>query len=60
MSSNDNNIEPEQKTPRDVHKPPGADSEADAVSKAPPVVQPFGSKDASERPVVNPVTGGAI
>lgn len=60
MSASDKNTEPEQKTPLDVHRPPGSNSVADAPSKAPPAVQPPGVEDASERPVVNPVTGGTI
>lgn len=60
MSTTDTNATPEQKKPQDVHRPPGQPSQADARSKAPPMIQPAGGKDSSERPVVNPVTGGAI
>ncbi|WP_426124787.1 hypothetical protein [Pararhizobium sp. PWRC1-1] len=60
MSTDDSNVTPEQKKPRDVHRSPGQPSHADERSKAPPMVQPAGEKDASEKPVVNPVTGGAI
>ncbi len=60
MSTDDSNATPEQKKPRDVHRPPGRSSHADEGSKAPPMIQPAGGKDESERPVVNPVTGGAI
>ncbi len=60
MSTDDTNVTPEQKNPKDVHRPPGQSSPADERSKARPTVQPAGSKDASERPVVNPVTGGTL
>lgn len=60
MPTDDSNATPEQKKPRDVHRPPGQPSHADEGSKAPPMIQPAGGKDESERPVVNPVTGGAI
>lgn len=60
MSTDDSNATPEQKKPRDVHRPPGQSSHADEGSKAPPMIQPAGGKDESERPVVNPVTGAAI
>ncbi|KQS88063.1 MULTISPECIES: hypothetical protein [unclassified Rhizobium] len=60
MSTDDTNVTPEQKKPKDVHRPPGQLSHADEKSKAPPMVQPIGGKDESERPVVNPVTGGAL
>lgn len=60
MSTDDTNATPEQKKPKDVHRPPGQTSNADERSKAPPMVQPMGRKDESERPVVNPVTGGAL
>ncbi|CAN7274684.1 hypothetical protein LJR255_001271 [Pararhizobium sp. LjRoot255] len=60
MSTADSNVTPEQQKPRDVHRPPGQPSHADEKSKAPPAVQPAGAKDNSEKPVVNPVTGGAL
>ncbi len=60
MSTDDTNATPEQKKPKDVHRPPGQPSHADEISRAPPMVQPVGRKDESERPVVNPVTGGAL
>lgn len=60
MSTDDTNATPEQKKPVDVHRPAGQDTSADEQSKAPPLVQPAGVKDSSEKPVVNPVTGGAI
>ncbi|MDW5316510.1 hypothetical protein [Rhizobium sp. PL01] len=60
MSTDDTNATPEQKNPKDVHRPPGKPSNADEQSKAPPMVQHVGGKDESEKPVVNPVTGGAI
>jgi len=60
MSTNDQNATPEQRRPKDVS--PIADSEkfGDEESMAPPLVQPAGAKDESERPIVNPVTGGAL
>ncbi|WP_438750784.1 hypothetical protein [Pararhizobium sp. O133] len=60
MVTDDTNATPEQKKPKDVHRAPGQPSHADEKSKAPPMVQPIGQKDESERPVVNPVTGGAL
>jgi len=60
MSTNDQNASPEQKRPRDVSPTPESERFADEESMAPPSVQPAGGKDESERPVVNPVTGGAI
>lgn len=60
MSTDDSNVTPEQMKPSDVHRPPGQRSNADERSKAPPMVQPAGGKDDSEKPVINPVTGGAI
>jgi hypothetical protein len=60
MSTDDTDATPEQKKPKDVHRPAGGSSHADDLSKAPPMVQPAGRKDESERPVVNPVTGGAL
>jgi hypothetical protein len=56
MSTTDSNVTPEQKKPRDVHRPPGKPSHADEKS----MVQPAGARDDSEKPVVNPVTGGAL
>ncbi|MGV2085244.1 MULTISPECIES: hypothetical protein [unclassified Rhizobium] len=60
MSTNDQNASPEQKRPNDVSPRPNDEKFADEESMAPPTVQPAGSKDESERPIVNPVTGGAI
>ncbi|HTO31889.1 MAG TPA: hypothetical protein VL202_12015 [Pararhizobium sp.] len=60
MSTDDTNATPEQKKPKDVHRAPGQPSHADETSKAPPMVQPAGHGDDSERPVVNPVTGGPL
>lgn len=60
MTTNDQNASPEQKRPKDVSPTVEADKYADEESMAPPVVQPAGAKDESERPIVNPVTGGAI
>ncbi|WP_426230988.1 hypothetical protein [Pararhizobium sp. DWP3-4] len=60
MSNDDSNATPEQRKPLDVHRPPSQPSNADERSKAAPMVQPAGGKDDSERPVINPVTGGAI
>jgi hypothetical protein len=60
MSTNDQNASPEQKRPKDVSPEANTDKFADEESIAPTVVQPAGSKDESERPIVNPVTGAAI
>ena len=60
MSTNDENVKPEQRRPKDVNVVPGKPEPADAESVAPPAVQPPGEGDKSERPVVNPVTGVAL
>jgi hypothetical protein len=60
MSTNDQNASPEQKRPADVSPSAEIERFTDEESMAPPVVQPAGAKDESERPIVNPVTGGAM
>ncbi|MEY9163812.1 hypothetical protein ABIE78_001931 [Sinorhizobium fredii] len=60
MAIKNTNAEPEQRNPKDVHPPAGRQTDADETSIAPPVVQPPGAKDTSEKPKVNPVTGGAM
>jgi hypothetical protein len=60
MSTNDQNATPEQRRPKDVGPVAGKSEPADKESLAPATVQPPGSKDESERPVVNPISGGAI
>jgi hypothetical protein len=60
MSANDQNVKPEQRAPRDVHKIAENPEPGDDESVATPAVQPAGAKDKSERPIVNPVTGGAL
>lgn len=60
MSTNDQNAKPEQRHPKDVGPMPGKPEPADKESLAPATVQPPGSKDESERPLVNPVSGGTI
>ncbi|EJC85235.1 hypothetical protein Rleg4DRAFT_7781 [Rhizobium leguminosarum bv. trifolii WSM2297] len=60
MSTNDENVKPEQRRPKDVGTVPEKPEPADEESMATPVVQPGGVKDKSERPVVNPVTGVAF
>lgn len=60
MSTNDQNVKPEQSRPRDVGAVPEKPEPADGESMAPPAVQPGGAKDESERPVVNPVSGVAF
>ena len=57
MGTNDQNAKPEQRRPKDVKPVAEKPEPADKESMAPPVVQPPGSKDESERPIVNPVTG---
>ncbi|MBA5801108.1 hypothetical protein ELH26_29890 (plasmid) [Rhizobium leguminosarum] len=59
MSTNDQNVKPEQRRPKDVGAVPEKPEPADTESMAPPVVQPAGVRDKSERPVVNPITGVA-
>jgi hypothetical protein len=60
MDTNDQNASPEQRPPEDVSPRVNDAKFADEESMAPPTVQPAGAKDESERPIVNPVTGGAI
>ena len=60
MSTNDQNVKPEQRRPKDVGAVPDKPEPAVAESMAPPAVQPAGVGDKSERPVVNPVSGVAI
>ncbi|WFU50289.1 hypothetical protein [Sinorhizobium terangae] len=59
MTTKDTNAKPEQARPADVHQPADRKKRADEESIAPPTVQPPGAKDNSEKPEVNPVTGGA-
>ncbi|OAP42437.1 hypothetical protein AU381_14660 [Sinorhizobium glycinis] len=60
MAMKNTNAEPGQKKPEDVHPPAERRENVDEASIAPPVVQPPGTKDSSEKPKVNPVTGGAM
>ncbi|ANK94491.1 MULTISPECIES: hypothetical protein [Rhizobium] len=60
MSTNDENVKPEQRRPKDVGTVPEKPEPGDAESMATPAVQPAGEGDKSERPVVNPVTGVAL
>jgi len=60
MGTNDTNATPEQRRPKDVKPLPEDIRSADKGSLAPATVQPTGSKDESERPIVNPVTGAAL
>jgi hypothetical protein len=60
MKTNDTNATPEQRRPKDVNPVPEKPEPADRESLAPAAVQPAGSKDESERPIVNPVTGVAL
>ncbi|MBB4571128.1 hypothetical protein [Rhizobium leucaenae] len=60
MSTNDTNVTPEQRRPKDVNPVPEKPEKADKESLAPSTVQPAGSKDESERPIVNPITGVAL
>lgn len=60
MGTNDSNATPEQRRPNDVKPVPEKPENADNESLAPTAVQPAGSKDESERPIVNPVTGAAL
>jgi hypothetical protein len=57
MNTNDQNVKPEQRRPKDVSMPASEDNAADEQSMAAPTVQPAGETDESERPVVNPVSG---
>ncbi|RYG91678.1 MAG: hypothetical protein EON58_18825 [Alphaproteobacteria bacterium] len=60
MGNSDHNSTSEQKRPTDVN-PTADDATVDEEdSIAPTFVKPADEKDASERPVVNPVTGGAF
>jgi hypothetical protein len=60
MGTNDSNVTPQQRRPNDVKRVPENPLNADKESLAPASVQPAGSKDESERPIVNPVTGVAL
>ena len=60
MTTNDTNSTPEQRRPRDVKPVPNKPHNADRESLAPATVQPAGSKDESERPIIDPVTGVAL
>jgi hypothetical protein len=59
MSTKDTNATPEQSGPADVRQPTNRKKHRDEESIAPPTAQPPGAKDTSEKPEVNPVTGGA-
>ncbi|TDK39106.1 hypothetical protein E2F50_02940 [Rhizobium deserti] len=60
MSNNDSNADPEQRIPPDVTERADEQKRSDRQSLAPAAVQPSQTKDESERPVVDPVTGGVI
>jgi hypothetical protein len=60
MSTNDQNVKPEQRRPKDVGGIPEKPEVADEQSMATPAIQPAGAKDKSERPIVNPISGVAI
>ena len=60
MSTNDTNATPQQRRPKNVTPREQDRDWLDNQSEAPPAAQPGGVKDESERPVVNPVTGGAL
>ncbi|MGK9338000.1 hypothetical protein [Sinorhizobium meliloti] len=59
MATKDTNAKPEQRKPKDVDQPTARKKHPEE-SIAPPMVQPPGAKDTSEKPEVNPVTGGAV
>jgi hypothetical protein len=60
MHTNDNNSKPEQRRPDDVNPVAGDNGWSESESMAPPLVQPAGEKDESERPIVDPVTGAPL
>jgi hypothetical protein len=60
MATKDTNAKPEQGKPKDVHQPAARKKHPDEESVATPTVQPPAAKDTSEKPEVNPVTGGAV
>ncbi|WEJ37717.1 hypothetical protein [Sinorhizobium prairiense] len=60
MSTKDTNATPEQSEPADIRQPANRKKHRDEELIAPPTVQPPGAKDTSEKPEVNPVTGGAL
>ena len=60
MSTNDTNATPEQRAPTDVTEKAGEQDWPDAESLAPAAVQPGHVRDESEKPIVDPVTGGVI
>lgn len=45
MSTNDENVKPEQRRPKDVGAVPGKPEPADSESIPPPAVQPAGVRD---------------
>lgn len=57
MGTKDTNAKPEQRRPQDVNPSAEAPERRDKESLAPPMVQPRGGRDESERPIVDPVTG---
>ncbi|CZT35184.1 hypothetical protein [Rhizobium sp. 9140] len=60
MGNSDQNSTSEQKRPTDVNTTADDAAVDDNDSIAPTFAKPADEKDASERPVVNPVTGGAL
>ncbi|PZM14379.1 hypothetical protein [Rhizobium tubonense] len=60
MTTNDTNATPEQRRPNDVQSVPEKPVAADRESMASPAVLPPGSRDESERPIVDPITGVAL
>ncbi len=50
----------EQARPSDIHPEPGEPASKTEPPVAPPFAMPAGAEDEAERPVVNPVTGGAL
>jgi hypothetical protein len=60
MQKNDTNRTDEQAPPRDVAPTEADRGVEDEVSIAPTFVTPGETSENSDRPVVNPVTGGAF
>lgn len=60
MATKETNAKPEQRKSKDVHQPTARKKHPGEESIAPPTVQPPGAKDTSEKPEVDPVTGGPL
>ncbi|KQR67802.1 hypothetical protein ASG25_00070 [Rhizobium sp. Leaf384] len=60
MTSQDQLSTPEQAKPRDILPTAGDETSSESPSIAPTFAKPEEIGDESDRPAVNPVTGGAV